>query len=1164
MKKTILLMMVLAILIAAGAKCINTGKEGSGSSGTQPPARVTSPNPSDGEQDVFITRQLTWAPAAGATSYDVWFDVGNLPAIRIATTSDTTCNPGTLSPYYTYYWRIDSKNAGGTTVGQVWSFQTGSAAPPAPASSPNPADNLTDVPLSQQLSWASVSDATSYDVYFGTTSPGTLRDNQTGTTYNPGTLASSTRYYWRIDSRNAAGPTTGQVWSFQTALAQPSSPNPFNTQTSVVTTTQLSWTGVGGATSYDVYFGTSNPPAKVVTDTTNTSYNPGPLSYNTPYYWRIDSKNSTQTTTGIVWMFTTKIPPPAQATSPQPGDNASNVVITTKLSWASSEGATSYNVHFATTTPPTLVVVGSTAQEYNPGQLDFTTTYYWRIDPKNSTGTTTGTVWRFQTKDPTPPAQVTSPNPSSGSINAPLSQQLSWASALDAFSYDVYFGTTTSPSYQTNTTLTSYSSGILSYSVTYYWRIDSLNPAGPTTGTVWSFVTVPAPPPVVTSPMPPHLAIEVPLTQTLSWASALRATSYDVYFGTTSPGTFIGNQAVTSYTPSSLSYITTYYWRIDSKNTGGTTTGNIWSFQTQPPAPAKVTSPTPPSPAADVPITQVLSWAPVTYASSYNVYFGSTNPPSLVDNTAITSYNPGLLSYNATYHWRIDSRNLTATTTGDAWIFLTAPPPPPQVTSSNPISGATDVPLGRILTWTPASGATSYDVYLGTTTTPGYIANTATTSYNPGALTPTITYYWRIDSRNISGPTTGTLWSFQTVRSGGLDSLFGTGGVVTSNPTTTVDEPRAVVISSTYMYVAGFDAVSGNNRWRIEKRNQSNGALVTSPAFGTGGVVTTDPTTGSDIVNAVTCSSTYLYVVGFDSTGGGRWRIEKRNLSNGALVTSPVFGTGGVVTSDPSSLWDEAKAIAIDSTFMYVVGFDESPGAGNRQWRIEKRRLDNGNLDSTFGTSGVIVSNPSSGIDEPLSIAIDGNNMYVAGFDEIFGASNRQWRIEKRGLTTGAIVGTYTSNPTTGQDEARAIAIDASYMYVAGFDSTGGGQWRIEKRNLSNGALVTSPVFGTSGVVTSNPSGGADESRAIVIDGSFMYVAGYDASNTDWQWRIEKRNLSNGALVTTFGTNGVVTNNPSGGGDEARAIIADVTYLYVVGVDYFPGNLQWRIEKRVK
>ena len=202
--------------------------------------------------------------------------------------------------------------------------------------------------------------------------------------------------------------------------------------------------------------------------------------------------------------------------------------------------------------------------------------------------------------------------------------------------------------------------------------------------------------------------------------------------------------------------------------------------------------------------------------------------------------------------------------------------------------------------------------------------------------------------------------------------------------------------------------------------------------------------------------------------------------------------------------------IVIDSTYMYVAGWDNSPAIG-KQWRIEKRNLSDGQLVSGFGTGGVVTSNPGTGVD----------------------------------------------------DEAYGIAIDSTYMYVVGYDNASiDQQRRIEKRNLSNGALVTS--FGTGGVVTTNSSTGSDGAFSIAIDSTYMYVAGYDNSPGNAQWRIEKRNLSDGQLAASFGTGGVVTTNPSGGSAVATGIAVDSTYMYVVGFDNSPGNGEWRIEKRTK
>ncbi|MBI5360577.1 MAG: hypothetical protein HZA48_08355 [Planctomycetes bacterium] len=89
-------------------------------------------------------------------------------------------------------------------------------APPAQVDLSIPGDGLTDIQVTQQLSWNAVSGADSYDVYFGIANSPSFVKNTIGTDYNPGTLAYDTAYYWRIDSRNSKGITTGVIWSFHT------------------------------------------------------------------------------------------------------------------------------------------------------------------------------------------------------------------------------------------------------------------------------------------------------------------------------------------------------------------------------------------------------------------------------------------------------------------------------------------------------------------------------------------------------------------------------------------------------------------------------------------------------------------------------------------------------------------------------------------------------------------------------------------------------------------------------------------------------------------------------------------------------------------------------------------------------------------------------------
>ena len=92
---------------------------------------------------------------------------------------------------------------------------------PGRAKRPDPRDGETGVSPAAHLSWVAGSNATSHDVYFGTTSPGAFQGNQTATTFDPSPMALNTTYYWRIDEINSSGKTIGKVWSFTTTSGPP-------------------------------------------------------------------------------------------------------------------------------------------------------------------------------------------------------------------------------------------------------------------------------------------------------------------------------------------------------------------------------------------------------------------------------------------------------------------------------------------------------------------------------------------------------------------------------------------------------------------------------------------------------------------------------------------------------------------------------------------------------------------------------------------------------------------------------------------------------------------------------------------------------------------------------------------------------------------------------
>jgi hypothetical protein len=97
---------------------------------------------------------------------------------------------------------------------------------------------------------------------------------------------------------------------------------------------------------------------------------------------------------------------------------------------------------------------------------------------------------------------------------------------------------------------------------------------------------------IADAPNPPNGAVDVRQTSILSWSPGEAAASHDIYFGTdadavknadTSSPEYKGSRNLDSesYDPGKLEWNTTYYWRIDEVEDGGTIQrGNLWNFTT--------------------------------------------------------------------------------------------------------------------------------------------------------------------------------------------------------------------------------------------------------------------------------------------------------------------------------------------------------------------------------------------------------------------------------------------------------------------------------------------------------------------------------------------------------------------------------------------------------
>ncbi|MHC4436370.1 MAG: hypothetical protein ACYS3S_03340, partial [Planctomycetota bacterium] len=273
----------------------------------------------------------------------------------------------------------------------------------------------------------------------------------------------------------------------------------------------------------------------------------------------------------------------------------------------------------------------------------------------------------------------------------------------------------------------------------------------------------------------------------LGWWPGDTADSHDVYFGSSFNdvndgihGTFQGNQSATSFIagstgspfPDGLIPDTTYYWRIDEVEAGGTKNkGDIWSFRTPP---RRAHNPNPADGAEFVDMYATLSWAPGFLAKSHTVYFGDNfndvNKASGGPSQESTTYTPGQLEAEKFYYWRVDEDDGLATYKGDVWSFST----PGAVGSPNPYNKAENVKQTTMLRWVAGDNAGSHQVYFGTdkdavrnatTASPEYkgAQNLEDVEYDPGPLMGGTNYFWRIDevnNLNPNSPWKGGVWSF--------------------------------------------------------------------------------------------------------------------------------------------------------------------------------------------------------------------------------------------------------------------------------------------------------------------------------------------------------------------------------------------------------------------
>lgn len=178
--------------------------------------------------------------------------------------------------------------------------------------------------------------------------------------------------------------------------------------TNVNVTSTLSWYPVTGTVTYQLQVATDSLFAGLIfnqSGLTSTSRQIGPLSYYTIYYYRVNATNSNGTSYwSQFFKFTTQLPPtaPPAPTLASPANGATGVPTIPVVYWNESSTATSYRLQVSVVSTFASVdqdVSGIQMTSKVLATLSNSTTYYWRVNATNATGTSSwSSVWHFTTQ----------------------------------------------------------------------------------------------------------------------------------------------------------------------------------------------------------------------------------------------------------------------------------------------------------------------------------------------------------------------------------------------------------------------------------------------------------------------------------------------------------------------------------------------------------------------------------------------------------------------------------------------------------------------------------------------------------------------------------------------------------------------------------------------
>jgi uncharacterized delta-60 repeat protein len=382
-----------------------------------------------------------------------------------------------------------------------------------------------------------------------------------------------------------------------------------------------------------------------------------------------------------------------------------------------------------------------------------------------------------------------------------------------------------------------------------------------------------------------------------------------------------------------------------------------------------------------------------------------------------------------------------------------------------------------------------------------------------------------------------------------LDPAFGVGGVVTT--------PGLRGVTALAVQDDGMVLAAGNS---VLTRYRPDGAL--DLGFGIGGTVATGLSSGflGDAGDVAVAPDGSVVVVGIvDARGATGEDLAVRRFDRDG-VPDPAFGAGGVVTTDVAGGSDRAHAVAVASDGSVVVAGHAAGPSGDQDLALA-RYTPSGAPDPTFGERGLVTTDVAGGTDLGLALALQADGRAVVAGRVSDSRDSREDVGVARYLVDGTPDPTFgTGGLVTvrfgGSSTATAVTVDdQGRVLLAGHAQMGFSGTRSDVALVRlDAAGVPDVSFDADGLVTTDFGGSPDapandefaRGLAVQRDGRILAV-GVAQLATGGDVAVS-RYTADGALDASFGVGGRLLVDVHGGFDAASdAAVQAADGLVLVG-----------------